>query len=97
MNIKIKKGAARGKAEIPSSKSVAHRLLINAALTDGKTEIVGLSMNEDIAATIDCLRTLGAKIEHELLQCLSPVRKDRSFPRTQKHSSLKFPFNIKWH
>ena len=38
-----------------------------------------------------------AKIEHELLQCLSPVRKDRSFPRTQKHSSLKFPFNIKWH
>ena len=63
MNIKIKKGAARGKAEIPSSKSVAHRLLINAALTDSKTEIVGLSMNEDIAATIDCLRTLGAKIE----------------------------------
>lgn len=63
MNVKIKKGAARGKTEIPSSKSVAHRLLINAALTDGKTEIVGLSMNEDIAATIDCLRTLGAKIE----------------------------------
>ena len=38
-----------------------------------------------------------AKIEQELLQCLSPVRKDRSFPRTQKHSSLNFPFNIKWH
>jgi len=42
-------------------------------------------------------RKIFAKIEHELLQCLSPVRKDRSFPRTQKHSTLKFPFNIKRH
>jgi len=42
-------------------------------------------------------RKIFAKIEHELLQCLSPVRKDRSFTRTQKHSTLKFPFNIKRH
>ena len=42
-------------------------------------------------------RKIFAKIEHELLQCLSPVRKDRSFLRTQKHSTLKFPFNIKRH
>ena len=64
MNITIKKGTAAGVVSIPSSKSVAHRLLINAALTDGETVINGLSLNEDIEATIDCLRTLGAKIEY---------------------------------
>lgn len=42
-------------------------------------------------------RKIFAKIECELLQSLSPVRKDRSFPRTQKHLTLKFPFNRKWY
>lgn len=63
MNITIKKGTAAGEISIPSSKSVAHRVLINAALTEGKTVICGLSVNEDIGATIDCLKALGAKIE----------------------------------
>ena len=63
MNITIKKGTASGDVSIPSSKSVAHRLLINAALTDGETIINGLSLNEDIDATVDCLRTLGAELE----------------------------------
>lgn len=70
MNITIKKGTAVGKISIPSSKSVAHRLLINAALTDDRTEIRGLSLNEDISATIDCLRTLGAKIEFIADKCV---------------------------
>lgn len=69
MNITIKKGTAAGVVSIPSSKSVAHRLLINAALTEGKTAINGLSLNEDIEATIDCLRTLGAKIEYSDDRC----------------------------
>lgn len=42
-------------------------------------------------------KKLFAKIESELLQNLSPIRKDRSFPRAQKHLTLKFPFNIKRH
>ena len=69
MNITIKKGTASGVVSIPSSKSVAHRLLINAALTDGETVINGLSINEDIGATIDCLKTLGAKIEYSGGRC----------------------------
>ena len=63
MNVKIRTRTASGEVKIPSSKSVAHRLLINAALTDGKTVLEDLSLNEDISATIDCLRVLGAKIE----------------------------------
>ena len=69
MNITIKKGTASGDVLIPSSKSVAHRLLINAALTDGETIINGLSLNEDIGATVDCLRTLGAGIEYSEGRC----------------------------
>ena len=69
MNITIKKGTASGVVSIPSSKSVAHRLLINAALTDGETIINGLSLNEDIGATIDCLKTLGAKIDYSHGRC----------------------------
>lgn len=69
MNIIIKKGTASGVVSIPSSKSVAHRLLINAALTDGETIINGLSLNEDIGATIDCLKTLGAKIDYSHGRC----------------------------
>ena len=69
MNITIKKGTASGVVSIPSSKSVAHRLLINAALTDGEMIINGLSLNEDIGATIDCLKTLGAKIDYSHGRC----------------------------
>lgn len=69
MNITIKKGTASGVVSIPSSKSVAHRLLINAALTDGETIINGLSLNEDIGATIDCLKMLGAKIDYSHGRC----------------------------
>ena len=77
MNITIKKGTASGVVSIPSSKSVAHRLLINAALTDGETIINGLSLNEDIGATIDCLKTLGAKIDYSHGRCTVHGTKDR--------------------
>lgn len=40
-------------------------------------------------------KKLFSKIEHEFIQCLSPVRKDRSFPRVKKHRSLKFFSNQK--
>ena len=63
MQVKIKKGTARGRVRIPGSKSVAHRLLINAAMCQGTSSIKGLPLNEDILATVDCLRALGAHIE----------------------------------
>ena len=39
---------------------MAHRLLICAGLAAGTSKISGLDYNEDILATIDCLRSLGA-------------------------------------
>ncbi len=59
MKIKIEKGIARGTVKAPPSKSFAHRLLICAALAQGKSKIEGISQSEDMNATLDCIRALG--------------------------------------
>ena len=51
--------------KIPASKSEVHRLLICAALSDSTTKIFCDGTNEDIEATAECLRALGAEITHK--------------------------------
>ena len=65
MNIRIFPSRASGSVSAPPSKSMAHRLLICAALADGKSRISGVSDCEDVQATIDCLSTLGAQFQIE--------------------------------
>ena len=60
MNVIIYPGKAKGIVSAPPSKSMAHRLLICAGLAEGTSRISGLDYNEDILATVDCLRALGA-------------------------------------
>lgn len=55
--------AVRGSVTAVDSKSDAHRALICAALCDGKTEIKVRALNDDIVATAECLKALGAKVE----------------------------------
>lgn len=50
-----------GNVRIPSSKSISHRALICAALADGVSFIRDISMSQDICATIDTLKALGAE------------------------------------
>lgn len=52
----------RGKIDAPPSKSMAHRYLIGAALSGHKCELSGIGYSEDILASIDCLRSLGATV-----------------------------------
>lgn len=63
MNVLIKKSRAAGEVFAPPSKSMAHRMLIGAGLAKGRSVIKGISGSEDMKATIDCLRALGAKCE----------------------------------
>jgi 3-phosphoshikimate 1-carboxyvinyltransferase len=42
---------------------MSHRLLICAGLSGGKSEIKNVTFSEDILATIDCLKTMGAQID----------------------------------
>lgn len=60
MNVVIRPGKAAGTVAAPPSKSMAHRLLICAGLSAGTSRISGVDFNEDILATIDCLREMGA-------------------------------------
>ncbi|MBQ6837706.1 MAG: 3-phosphoshikimate 1-carboxyvinyltransferase [Clostridia bacterium] len=63
MNVEIFPSVAKGKIHPPPSKSCAHRLLICAALSDGVSKISNIGSNDDILATIDCLKNLGADID----------------------------------
>ncbi len=63
MRVKIEKSIATGRVVPPASKSMAHRLLIGAALSADNTKIVDITMSEDIKATVDCLSALGVNSE----------------------------------
>ena len=51
-----------GRISAPPSKSMAHRYLIGAALSGKICTLSGVDYSEDILASIDCLKALGAKI-----------------------------------
>lgn len=63
MNVEIAPSKASGEIKAPPSKSYAHRLLMGAALAEGKSVISDIGLNDDITATISCLEELGAKIQ----------------------------------
>ena len=58
-------GNITGTVKAPPSKSMAHRALICAGLADGKSAIDNIAASEDLLATMDCLRALGAGINYD--------------------------------
>ncbi|WP_339826901.1 3-phosphoshikimate 1-carboxyvinyltransferase [uncultured Parasphingorhabdus sp.] len=56
-------GPLTGKISVPGDKSISHRALILSALAVGKSRITGLLEGEDVLATADALRAMGARIE----------------------------------
>ena len=65
MKVRIGRGTAKGTVSAPPSKSMAHRLLICAGLSDGECIVHGISDSGDMLATMDCLRALGVQCERE--------------------------------
>ena len=61
MNVNIIPSILRGTIQVPPSKSVAHRLIIGAALAEGTSHIHNLAESQDIRATLNCMTVLGAK------------------------------------
>lgn len=51
-----------GWVDVPSSKSISHRYLICAALSKGESVVHALAQNDDIVATANALRAMGADI-----------------------------------
>lgn len=52
-----------GEINAPPSKSMAHRLIICASLSGGKSKIENIALSEDVKATIGCMQNFGAKID----------------------------------
>ncbi len=65
MKATIKGKSLSGVVTVPSSKSQVHRALICAALADIPTEIRFYGRSNDIIATADCMRSIGATVDSE--------------------------------
>ena len=65
MNILISPEKLHGTVRIPASKSMAHRLLICAALAEGTSVVSGVDMSRDITATMDVLSAFGASFRQD--------------------------------
>lgn len=63
MTVTIQPSIAQGEVFAPPSKSMAHRLLICAALCRGTSRVRGISDCEDVRATLGCLGSLGIPYE----------------------------------
>lgn len=61
-DIKINPRKLNGEVKIPPSKSMAHRAVICAALSNGLSKISNIDYSDDIIATIDGMKELGASI-----------------------------------
>ncbi len=64
-NIQIDHSSLHGTVEVPPSKSDVHRALICAALAKGRSVISPVAFSQDILATIDCIKALGAEVTAE--------------------------------
>ena len=83
-----------GTITAPASKSEAHRFLICAALSDRPTRLTLNGTSEDIEATADCLRSLGAEVlQEEGALVVTPIRRVPDSPLLdcrESGSTLRF-------
>lgn len=81
-----------------ASKSAAHRLLITAAFADRTTRIRCEQINEDIAATVDCLSALGATITRNApyytVTPITNIPAEATLPCRESGSTLRFMLPI---
>ena len=87
-------GAVSGNVQVPPSKSVAHRMLICAALADKPCTIVCRSINRDMEATANCLNALGADIRYAdgkfSVTPITKVNKGTTLDCGESGSTLRF-------
>ena len=95
MKATITPSVLKGEIKAPPSKSMAHRLLISAGLSKGASVISSVAYSEDILATLDCLRVMGADIKEDkdtvTIKGASPfINEERVFSARESGSTLRF-------
>src|SRR5699024_8102150 len=61
--VRIQAGKLKGSLKIPPSKSICHRAIISACLSLGRSKLENIIFSDDIIATKEAMRKLGANIE----------------------------------
>lgn len=61
--VKIYPSCLNGNISVPPSKSAAHRAIICASLSEGISTVRPIELSNDIIATINCMKALGAEAE----------------------------------
>lgn len=62
MKVTIQPNKLKGNIHIPPSKSMSHRAVIAAALSEGHSEVANLIFSQDIKATCDAMQNFGVHI-----------------------------------
>lgn len=89
-----------GTVAVPPSKSLAHRMIICAALADGESRISPIQPSEDILATMDGMRALGASCRLEgnvaVIRGVGRRRQTKpvEIPCRESGSTLRFLFPL---
>jgi 3-phosphoshikimate 1-carboxyvinyltransferase len=60
-----------GHIAVPGDKSISHRAVLVAAVSDGETRITGFGRSADTEATVRAVRALGVQVEEESVDELS--------------------------
>ena len=95
MQVTISPSRPCGTVAAPPSKSDAHRLLVCAGLAGGESRVDNVAPSEDLMATMDCLRALGARVTYDGQSALVQGADPRSageavYPCRECGSTLRF-------
>lgn len=94
MDVKIYPSKLDGILSVPPSKSVAHRALICAALSDRPTKIFCALNSADVFATADCLNKMGANVDYkDGIFSVTPIKEfntSADFNVKESGSTLRF-------
>ncbi len=92
MKVKISPSKLKGKVTAPPSKSMCHRLLICAGLSQGESHISNVLYSEDILATLDCLGAMGAETQkgEDYVKIRGTLPKAGVFHCRESGSTLRF-------
>lgn len=83
-----------GTVRIPASKSILHRALLCAALSNGISTIHNISLSEDISATIDAIHNLGGTVKQEndslIVSGIKQIAKTADINCRESGSTIRF-------
>lgn len=94
MNVVIHPKNLKGSIIVPPSKSLSHRAIIAASLASGRSIISNVLLSQDILATIEAMKALGAHIEINgsslIIDGTKPYRLSPSLCANESGSTLRF-------